>query len=54
MYRKVKFSLTFKKECLDLIILGNHSMNSISKQKGISRHMLNTWLDLYNQKGVEE
>jgi len=53
MYRKVKFSLAFKKECLDLIISGNHSINGISKQKGVSRRMLNKWLDLYNQKGLK-
>lgn len=53
MYRKVKFSLEFKKECLDLIALDNDSIVSISRKKGVSSRLLSRWKLIYEQKGIQ-
>jgi len=52
MHRKIKFSLEFKKECLDLLFDNKGSLNSISKEKGVSKELLRRWFLLYEKKGM--
>ena len=53
MYRKVKFSIEFKKECMTLIFLKHRSVSSVSKEKGVSVRLLGRWKNLYEQKGIK-
>lgn len=53
MRKKERFSLELKKECLDLILLEHYSICRVSKEKSVSRRVLNYWLTLYQQKGLE-
>ena len=52
MYRKVKFSIELKKECMSLIFLKHRSVMSVSKEKGVSVRLLGRWKNLYEQKGI--
>ena len=53
MFRKVKFNLSFKKECIDLIEITHRSVLSVSKEKKVSKALLSRWLFLYQQKGIQ-
>lgn len=52
MFRKVKFSLEFKKQCMDMILINHRSLSSVSEEKGVSRGVLKHWKTLYVQQGI--
>jgi transposase len=48
---KSKYSLSFKKSCVEKIIKGNCSVRSLSKELGIGTSILSNWIRFYNRYG---
>ena len=53
MSRKVKYTLDFKQECVRLILKGEHSITSLSKELGFDSSLLSLWCRQYEHKGVQ-
>lgn len=53
MSRKVKYTLDFKQECLRLVLKGEHSISSLSKELGLDSSLLSLWCRQYEYKGVQ-
>lgn len=52
MVRKVKYDLSFKLECVKLVVEEHHSCCFVSKQKSIEESMVRRWVDSYNHYGL--
>lgn len=52
MGRKVKYDLSFKLECVKLVIEEHHSCCFVSKQKSIEESMVRRWVSSYNYYGL--
>lgn len=52
MERKVKFTLSFKKACIDLYFKSSESILSISKEYNVSKSLLSRWIQDYQKYGI--
>jgi transposase len=52
MYRKEKFSVAFKLECINLHKNSHRSIGSIATEKGFNESNLRKWMGFYNKYGI--
>ncbi|WP_142726075.1 helix-turn-helix domain-containing protein, partial [Chryseobacterium sp. ON_d1] len=52
MYRKEKFSVAFKLECINLHKNSYCSIKSIATEKGFNESNLRKWIGFYNKYGI--
>lgn len=52
MYRKEKFSVAFKLECIELYKNSYRSIESIATEKGFNESNLRKWIGFYNKYGI--
>ncbi|WP_165851826.1 helix-turn-helix domain-containing protein [Chryseobacterium pennipullorum] len=52
MYKKEKFSVAFKLECIKLHKNSHRSIGSIAKEKGFNESNLRKWIGFYNKYGI--
>lgn len=52
MYRKEKFSVAFKLECIELHKNSYRSIESIATEKGFNESNLRKWIGFYNKYGI--
>ncbi|WP_277115549.1 transposase [Chryseobacterium sp.] len=52
MYRKEKFSVAFKLECINLYKKSHRSIESIATEKGFNESNLRKWIGFYSKYGI--
>ena len=53
MERKVKYNYDFKLRCVNEVLIGNQSANSVAKENGIQKSSLLKWIAFYRKLGKE-
>jgi len=52
MERKVKYDVSFKLKCIQLILEKYHSINSVTQQYGVPQSQVKRWLQSYRALGI--
>ena len=53
MERKVKYNYDFKLRCVNEVLEGNHSLNSVAKENNLQASNLRKWMSFYRKLGKE-
>lgn len=51
MFKRKKYNYEFRLQCIEALLSGSHSLNSLSKAKGVDQSNLRLWMMFYEHYG---